>query len=494
MADEGEVLRTPDACFENLPLWEYEPKYFTSRLYGLDVRMAYYDLGDPAAEETCARLRLLSSPLPARAALCLCSARPLLDQRPVPVPRSADAPRANPPPWPRRIVLTHGMSAWSYLSRRMIPPLVGAGHRVVLFDQVGCGRSDKPTREDHYTYERHIGWNIDLLINHLRLKGVTIVLQDWGGLIGTRVCAAHPGAFRRLVIANTMMPTCDDSFFKVSPGFFSWKTFAFRTGLKDEVWTEERGGRWPGQIMAQKAVGPSNPVMSDAERAGYDAPYPEDKYKAGARMFPELVPTPPTDPTGRPAMAEAENNAAAWAVYQKWTKPVLLAFSDEDTVMAGGDAIWLESAPKPSPAPVANGSLAECFRRVGAQALPGHEGRGARHDQRCRPLSAGRRRGATCRGCPQVHGGHAARRHRGAARGAAGRRGGDGGEGRRGGRRHGAVRTMPRAPPARVALFTLTNSAPARSAVAHGDVGISTPSDGGKSFIAETPDGRKPYQ
>ena len=76
---------------------------------------------------------------------------------------------------------------------------------------------------------------------------------------------------------------------------------------------EERGGRWPGQIMAQKAVGPSNPVMADSERAAYDAPYPEDKYKAGARMFPELVPTPPTDPTGRPAMREAENNAAAWA-------------------------------------------------------------------------------------------------------------------------------------------------------------------------------------
>jgi haloalkane dehalogenase len=76
---------------------------------------------------------------------------------------------------------------------------------------------------------------------------------------------------------------------------------------------EERGGRWPGQIMAQKAVGPSNPVMDDAERAAYDAPYPEDKYKAGARMFPELVPTPSTDPTGRPAMREAENNAAAWA-------------------------------------------------------------------------------------------------------------------------------------------------------------------------------------
>lgn len=221
----------------------------------------------------------------------------------------------------------------------MIQPLVEAGHRVLLFDQVGCGRSDKPDQESDYTYERHIGWNIDLLVkrdspkvsmsvrsamtsvpgllpmqvNHLHVKNATILLQDWGGLLGLRVVAAHPGRFSRLVIANTMLPTCDDDFFKVSPGFYSWKTFNFRTMLKDDVWMEERGGRWPGQIMAQKAVGPSNPVMDDAERAAYDAPYPEDKYKAGARMFPELVPTPSTDPTGRPAMREAENNAAAWA-------------------------------------------------------------------------------------------------------------------------------------------------------------------------------------
>jgi haloalkane dehalogenase len=289
------VLRIPDACFNNLPLWDYEPQYFTSMLYGLEVRIAYYDLGEKGAEET--------------------------------------------------ILLTHGVSAWSYLYRRMIPSLVSAGHRVILFDQVGCGRSDKPSREEDYTYERHIGWNIDLLINHLRLKGVTVVLQDWGGLIGTRVVAAHPGTFRRLVIANTMLPTCDDSFFKVSPGFYNWKTFAFRTGLKDDIWIEERGGRWPGQIMTQKAVGPSNPKMDPAERAAYDAPYPDDTYKAGARMFPELVPTPPTDPTSRPMIAEAENNAAAWGVFQKFTKPVLLAFSDEDTVMAGGDAIWLEHCP-----------------------------------------------------------------------------------------------------------------------------------------------------
>jgi hypothetical protein len=97
--------------------------------------------------------------------------------------------------------------------------------------------------------------------------------------------------------------------------------------------------------MAAWRVARSNPEMSDAERRGYDAPYPADKYKAGARMFPELVPTPPDDPTGRPALAEAENNAAAWAVLASFSKPVLMAFSDEDTVMAGGEAIWLERCP-----------------------------------------------------------------------------------------------------------------------------------------------------
>ena len=290
------VLRTPDECFDNLPLWDYEPSYFTSKLYGMDVRLAYYDLGDPAAEET--------------------------------------------------ILLTHGMSGWSYLSRRMIPPLVAAGHRVVLFDQVGCGRSDKPSEEADYTYERHIGWNVDLLVNHLDLTGVTALLQDWGGLIGLRVVAAHPGRFRRLVIANTMLSTCDDAHWcQISPGFYAWKTFSFRTGLRDADWAAERGGRWPGQIMAQKAVGPSNPVMADGEREAYNAPYPSDEYKAGARMCPELVPTPPADPTDRPALAEGQNNTGAWGVFDRFTNPVLLAFSDEDTVMAGGEVVWKERCP-----------------------------------------------------------------------------------------------------------------------------------------------------
>ncbi len=338
------------------------------------------------------------------------------------------------------------MSAWSYLNRRMIPSLVSAGHRVILFDQVGCGRSDKPSREQDYTYERHIGWNIDLLINYLRLKNITAVLQDWGGLIGTRVVAAHPGAFRRLVIANTMLPTCDDHFFKVSPGFYSWKTFAFRTGLKDEIWMEERGGRWPGQIMAQKAVGPSNPQMAPAERAAYDAPYPDDTYKAGARMFPELVSTPPTDPTCRPAMEEAENNAAAWGVLQKFTKPVLLAFSDEDTVMAGGDAIWLQHCPgtkHPGVQHVTINGVGHFLQDGGAEQLVDAISAfiSATPPSFIEPLRAG-----PC-GCGDA-----------------------------------------------IAAKEAAEAAATERAVAHGDVGISTPSDGGVSFIGSTIEDRRPYQ
>jgi haloalkane dehalogenase len=390
------VLRTPDACFDNLPLWDYEPQYFKSTLYGLEVRIAYYDLGEKDADET--------------------------------------------------ILLTHGMSAWSYLNRRMIPPLVSAGHRVILFDQVGCGRSDKPSREEDYTYERHIGWNIDLLVNTLCLKGVTAVLQDWGGLLGLRLVAAHPGAFRRLVIANTMLPTCDDNFFKVSAGFYNWKTFSFRTGLKDDQWMTERGGRWPGQIMAQKAVGPSNPVLAPDERTAYDAPYPSDSYKAGARMFPELVPTPSTDPTGRPMMVEAENNAAAWAAFQKFTKPVMLAFSDEDTVMAGGDAIWLEHCPgtrHPGVVHVTINGVGHFLQDGGAEQLVAAITNliSATPPKSIDLLAAGP----------------------------------PGGE-------------------ATIAAKAAAEAAASERAFAHGDVGISTPSDGGASFIGQTPEDREPYQ
>eukprot|EP00937_MAST-01D_sp_MAST-1D-sp2_P000972 g972.t1 len=291
------VVRTPDEHFKDLPGWPHEPSYFTSRLYGLSVRMAYYAAGPSDARET--------------------------------------------------VLLVHGMHTWAYLNRRLVQPLVDAGHRVVMFDQVGCGRSDKPRRESDYSYERHCGWNADLLIHHLRLSGVTALFQDWGGLIGLRVASRYPSAFRRLLITNTMLPTCDDAFFRVTDAFYEWKRFSHRSQLREDVWVREKGGRWPGAILAKKGVGPSNTAMSAAEEAAYNAPYPAptELYAAGARMFPELIPTPRADPTGRPQAAGGEENAAAWAVYKQWRAPVLLAFSDEDTVMAGGDRVWLEHCP-----------------------------------------------------------------------------------------------------------------------------------------------------
>ena len=137
-------------------------------LFGTEVRIAYYDLGPADAAET--------------------------------------------------LLLTHGEPSWSYLYRKMVPPLLAKGYRLVLFDQVGFGRSDKPTKEEDYSYARHIAWNEDLLIKHLDLHNVTGVFQDWGGLLGLRVVAAHPDRFRRLVIANSFLPVCDDSIFEVPEG------------------------------------------------------------------------------------------------------------------------------------------------------------------------------------------------------------------------------------------------------------------------------------
>ena len=389
------VYRTPDKYFQNLPLWNYEPKYFTSTLYNLKVRIAYYDLGKKRSKET--------------------------------------------------ILLTHGMSTWSYLYRRMIPSLISMGHRVILFDQVGCGRSDKPLKEKDYSYERHIGWNIDLLINYLSLKDVTEVLKAWGGLIGLGVVAAHPGSFRRLVIANTMLPTCDDAFFKVSNAFYTWKTFAFRTGLKDKIWNKERGGRWPSQILKQKGIGPSNPKMDSKESEAYDAPYPTETSKAGARIFPELVPTPSNDPTGRPNFKEAENNVAAWSVFQKFTKPVLLAFSDEDTVMAGGDAIWLAHCP---------GTKHKGVEHVTINGV-GHFLQDGGSEQMVKAIDN------FITATPSA-----------------------------------SIKPICAYPTSEESALIKKNDAEIAAnllALAHGDIGISTPSDGGISYIDTTPNGRKPY-
>ncbi|CAE8633483.1 unnamed protein product [Polarella glacialis] len=305
-----EVLRTPSAAFEGLYGWEWgEPSYFTSKLFG-EVRIAYWDLQPATTTATTTTTTTATE---------------------------------SPKPHSEVFLLTHGEPAWSYLNRRMIRPLLEQGYRVVLFDQVGFGWSDKPAAQSDYSYERHVAWNEDLLFSHLDLRGITAVFQDWGGLLGLRVAARNPDRFDRLVLSNTALPTCDPRYEGhgyISEGFFAWKSFVHSGGLLAP------GGI--GKLFGRAARGPScgpDHKLSAAEEAAYQAPFPDGSYCAGVMAFPELVPTPPSDKTGRPQMLGGLENREAWTVFEAWSKPVLLAFSENDPVLGGCGSIWLEKCP-----------------------------------------------------------------------------------------------------------------------------------------------------
>ncbi|MEP7025812.1 MAG: haloalkane dehalogenase [Actinomycetota bacterium] len=218
------------------------------------------------------------------------------------------------------VLLLHGEPSWSFLYRTMIPPLVSVGLRVIVPDLVGFGRSDKPARREDYTYARHVDWMRQALLDGVGLDGVTAVGQDWGGLIGLRLVAENPDRFARVVVANTGLPTGDRP---MSEAFLAWQRYSQDT-------PELRVGR----IVAG---GCRNPMRPDVV-AAYDAPFPDDTYKAGARVFPMLVPTCPDDPA-------AEANRRAWAVLSAWDKPFLTAFSDADPITGGGDRIFHKLVP-----------------------------------------------------------------------------------------------------------------------------------------------------
>jgi len=168
------------------------------------------------------------------------------------------------------VLLMHGEPSWSYLYRKMIPVLTGAGLQIVAPDLVGFGRSDKPAERSDYTFARHVEWMRELLFDHLDLRDVTLVGQDWGGLIGLRLVGEHPERFARVVAANTFLPTGD-----TDPGeaFFAWQRFSQEV----EVFPT-------GVIVRGGCVKPLGPGVE----AAYDAPFPDESYKAGARQFPML--------------------------------------------------------------------------------------------------------------------------------------------------------------------------------------------------------------
>jgi haloalkane dehalogenase len=217
------------------------------------------------------------------------------------------------------MLLLHGEPSWSYLYRKVIPPLAAAGMRCVAPDLIGFGRSDKPSERGDYTYARHLGW-VRSLLDQLELEDVRLFGQDWGGLIGLRLLAEQPQRFASVCAANTFLPTGQ---FAMPEAWTRWLEFS------------QRVPEFPaGKIIRGGCVRP----VSDEVCAAYDAPFPDESYKAGARMFPALVPTDP-------ANEEAQKNQAAWKVLEAYERPFLTLFADGDPIMAGAEAILQRRIP-----------------------------------------------------------------------------------------------------------------------------------------------------
>ena len=265
-----ELLRTPDDRFAGLPDFDYEPRYVEiDSGQGQRLRVGYVDEGPQDAEP---------------------------------------------------VLLLHGEPSWSFLYRRMIPVLLDAGLRVVAPDLVGFGRSDKPAATSDYTYARHVEWMRAALLDQIGLTGITLVAQDWGGLVGLRVLAENPDRFARAVVANTGLPTGDQP---MSDAFLAWQRYS-----------QDTPDFAVGRIVSGGCAVPLAPEVV----AAYDAPFPDDSYKSGARVFPTLVPTSPDDPA-------ADANRAAWDVLRQWDKPFLTAFSDSDAITRGGDRVFQKLVP-----------------------------------------------------------------------------------------------------------------------------------------------------
>ena len=265
-----EALRTPDERFVGLPDYPFEPHYLDvpSGAGGDPLRVHYIDEG----------------------------------------PRDGGV-----------VLLLHGEPSWSYLYRHMITVLTAAGLRAVAPDLIGFGRSDKPTERDDYTYQRHVDW-MHAVLEQLDLTEITLVAQDWGGLIGLRVVGERPDRFARVVAANTFLSTGDR---KPGDAFLAWQRYSQET---------------PDFAVGKIVNGGCATDLSPEVIAAYDAPFPDARYKAGARQFPTLVPTSPDDPA-------VPANLRAWEALHAFTKPFLCAFSDRDPITRGADRVLRAEIP-----------------------------------------------------------------------------------------------------------------------------------------------------
>jgi len=223
------------------------------------------------------------------------------------------------PPGAAPVLLLHGEPSWSYLYRSAVPIIAAAGHRVVAPDLVGFGRSDKPVRREEHTYQRHVDW-MRSLVEQLELRDITLVCHDWGGLIGLRLVAEHADRFARVVATNTGLPTGDVPMPEI------WHVFRQHTQQAPELHV--------GGLVASGCV---TRLPADVI-AAYDAPFPDESYKAGPRQMPLLVPITPDDPS-------AAANRSAWEQLARFRRPFLCAFGDSDPITRGAAPLLQSTVP-----------------------------------------------------------------------------------------------------------------------------------------------------
>ena len=263
------VLRTPEKQFDTLIDWPYEPHYSeVPDGDGGTLRMHHVESGP------------------------------------------SDAPT---------VLLLHGEPTWGFLYRHIMAGLADAGIRSLVPDQVGFGKSDKPSNQVDYTYERHVVWMQNWLDANTP-EDIAFFGQDWGGLIGLRLVAANPKKFSGLVLSNTGLP---DGSAAPTEAFMAWQKFS-QTAKDFPI----------GNIVNGGCLTDLAPEVIDA----YNAPFPDDSFKEGARIWPSLVPTSLENPS-------ASSNQKAWETLKNFNKPVICAFSDQDPVTRGGEKAFISAVP-----------------------------------------------------------------------------------------------------------------------------------------------------